>query len=292
MQQQQNQPTDRHLKPPRLKIVLLGSAGAGKTSLLRRFVNGTFHGDVASSKGRRQRHTLSTLGADYYVKRMKNPLYGNNTNKHEFRNHCQCRRMAQDASRDCCSIQPKKRPQPIHTESHVFVQLWDTRGSEPSLPRWNHKQMQFNMYQFLSLRDKTKDAPKDEYQRYGVHLHRYNNWGMDLPSKWEGCMDFNVPKPRLSNLIRNRTIKDGITPLQRRNSSPNALLDNIDACMLVYDATSSTSFLRLMTCHAECIKRFQDHQQQQSSKSKSKRVPFIVVAFIVSVISLPDAPST
>jgi hypothetical protein len=47
--------------------------------------------------------------------------------------------------------------------------------------------------------------------------------------------------------------------------------------MLVYDATSSTSFLRLMTCHAECIKRFQQ-QQQQSNKSKSKRVPFIVVA--------------
>lgn len=71
---------------------------------------------------------------------------------------------------------------------------------------------------------------------------------------------------------------DAVSSLQRRNSSPNALYDNIDACMLVYDATSSTSFLRLMSCHKEWIERCQHHDQSKYGARGNRRVPFIVVA--------------
>lgn len=279
--QQQEQATSHNAKPPRLKIILLGSAGAGKTSILRRFVNGTFNEgnyNAAKNDRTRQRNTMSTLGADYYVKRMDNPLFG----KEEAPNGCcHCRAAAQGVH--ITSRIKKVNYAQMYKEPHVLVQLWDTRGSEPSLPCYNRKRMQqFNMYQFLSLDDEKKqdDATIEQYSRY--YFHRYNNWGMDAPNKWEGCIDISIPDRRISRMIQDGAMKrhsDGA--LQRRNSSSpkNALFDNVDACMLVYDATSSISFLRLMTFHEEWVKRFNDQEKQSRSGAKRKRrVPFIVVA--------------
>ena len=153
--QQQEQATSHNAKPPRLKIILLGSAGAGKTSILRRFVNGTFNEgnyNAAKNDRTRQRNTMSTLGADYYVKRMDNPLFG----KEEAPNGCcHCRAAAQGVH--ITSRIKKVNYAQMYKEPHVLVQLWDTRGSEPSLPCYNRKRMQqFNMYQFLSLDDEKK----------------------------------------------------------------------------------------------------------------------------------------
>ena len=274
-------PSEHSTKPPRLKIILLGSAGAGKTSLLRRFVNGTFHsvGDNHVVKSRKQRNTMSTLGADYYVKRMENPLFGSNDQSLTLPTCEKCRAAAQDVWQD--SPKRTQQCQRMKNESHVLVQLWDTRGPEPSLYRYNRNRMNVNMYQFLSAVDNNKQhAVLGDYQRCGYHVHRYNNWGVDTPSKWEGCIDLSVPKQKISTMLREKSIMRNETEpsLQRRNSSPNALLDNIDACMLVYDATSSTSFLRLMSCHKEWIERFQSYEPHKSGATGKRRVPFIVVA--------------
>ncbi|EED87988.1 ras superfamily gtp-binding protein, partial [Thalassiosira pseudonana CCMP1335] len=118
-----------------LKCIILGSAGAGKTSLLRRYVHGSFEDHHLTSIASQQVVTTITV-----------------------------------------------------VESHCQVQLWDTRGKEQL-------------------------APPEWY----------------------------------------------------------ALFRNIDACMLVYDATSSMSFLQLMQWHEEWMKRLRYWEMEDS-------VPFIVVA--------------
>ena len=53
-------------RTPTLRCLLLGSAGAGKTSLLRRYFHGTFN-----------RRRNSTMGADFYSKKVSNPFFMN-----------------------------------------------------------------------------------------------------------------------------------------------------------------------------------------------------------------------
>ncbi|KAL3777344.1 hypothetical protein HJC23_010146 [Cyclotella cryptica] len=333
--QQHQQPHNRPSKPARLKIILLGSAGAGKTSLLRRFVNGTFR-DVACSDGggmrsvteamgskRHPRSTMSTLGADYYVKRMPNPLFGRQM-MDDYSNSCSCccHAAATDQLRNnhesSSSTSYQNRTTQHHNErlakqSHVLVQLWDTRGAEPSLPAYNRSsQVQFNMYQFLSLKPDSQHATITD--RSGYHMHRYNNWGTSLkwgqPSCGVGCIDLNEPKRRISNIIE---CKGGLPcrddtnhfPTSNSNNSPssNALYNNIDACMLVYDATSSTSFLRLMSYHEELMRRFRCQELDQhdcemveaqwKSRRERKKVPFIVVANKIDLLDeIVDASSS
>ena len=233
--QHQQQSLPRQSKPPRLKIILLGSAGAGKTSLLRRFVNGTFQYGGSQNGDTKQRNTMSTLGADYYVKRMEHPL-------------------------SCYSGTDEVEP------CHVLIQLWDTRGSESRPPISqrscsHHKCMQqFNMYQFLSLDKQCEHTTLFHSKQPDRNWHRYNNWGL-----MERHQDINTQER--NNRISTFTIQDAVSKKQDSSTvSKNALLDHVDACMLVYDATSSTSFLRLMQFHEEWMQR------------RKKRLPFIVVA--------------
>ena len=249
--QHQQQSLPHQSKPPRLKIILLGSAGAGKTSLLRRFVNGTFQygGGGGDTK---QRNTMSTLGADYYVKRMEHPL--------------SCYRGLGEV-KSC----------------HALIQLWDTQGSESTPPISqrscsHHKCMQqFNMYQFLSLDKQSEHATLFHSKQTDHNWHRYNNWGLIERHQAQAPLHMNdMNTQERNNRMSTITNQDAVSNKHDSNKvSKNALLDHVDACMLVYDATSSTSFLRLMKFHEEWMQRM----NHLSSKSKQKkRLPFIVVA--------------
>ena len=48
--------------PRKLKVLVLGGAGAGKTSILRRYFGGTFHHE-----------RIPTMGSDFYTKKIPNP---------------------------------------------------------------------------------------------------------------------------------------------------------------------------------------------------------------------------
>eukprot|EP00985_Skeletonema_marinoi_P024027 scaffold16435_cov102-Skeletonema_marinoi.AAC.3 len=248
MQTNQSQPP--HLRgATRLKCIILGSANAGKTCLLRRYVHGKFEDDIEvnkSSSKRVSRSTNSTLGADYYVKKTG----GNGS---------------------------------------VFLQLWDTAGKERLKPQKipNEYDKKSNYYQFLSISIKDSNAKNTNH-----YEHRYNNWGN------------GTVKEQIQTQIQNNN-REHERPLhyrqhnnQTESSKPlgDALFRNVHVCMLVYDATSSTSFLHLMQWHSEWIQKMkqwekEDLAKQQSNndtslrkKRRRRRVPFIVVASKIDLI--------
>ena len=80
----------------RLKCIVLGAAGAGKTSILRRYFSGTF-----------QEKRVPTLGSDFYTGRVRNPLF-------------QVLKEMNDES----------WIESISSQGFVSVQMWDTAGRE------------------------------------------------------------------------------------------------------------------------------------------------------------------
>mmetsp|Transcript_20878 Transcript_20878/g.45244 ORF Transcript_20878/g.45244 Transcript_20878/m.45244 type:complete len:585 (+) Transcript_20878:103-1857(+) len=306
----------------RIKCIVLGSAGAGKTSLLRRYIHGTFEGhpghdelsrsnNRASINRRRGRGTTSTLGADYYVKKVENPLLrggdsdtasGSNNGSHSRKNRTS---HGMDAA-----------------ESHVLVQLWDTAGKERLKPQKYPAQYdkKSNFYQFLSIR-KSSSTNNSNYE------HRYNNWGFlngindqESSSHHENTVHNNEHKEKVYRHL-NTQHKHG-HPLHyhrhngrysQTNQNPNepigdALFRNIDACMLVYDATSSMSFLHLMQWHSEWVQRLNHWEREETEKDRTKihkaaqdgekntgrrkRIPFIVVANKLDLLEEDGEEST
>ena len=234
----------------RLRCIVLGSANAGKTCLLRRYVHDRFEDDIEvnrSATKRVARSTNSTLGADYYVKKINN--------------------------------------------RSVMLQLWDTAGKERLKPQKipNEYDKKSNYYQFLSISAKSSPKNTNNYE------HRYNNWNQAIV---HGKEEIQAQIQNLhTNSQRNKNNEQPTHRQTKREANKpmgGALFRNMDACMLVYDATSSTSFLHLMQWHSEWIQKlkqwekeeFEKEQQQQGGKfapqenrkRRRRRVPFIVVA--------------
>lgn len=250
---QTNHSQQPHLRgATRLKCIILGSANAGKTCLLRRYVHGKFEDDIEVSKSTKRisRSTNSTLGADYYVKKT-----GDN--------------------------------------GSVFVQLWDTAGKERLKPQKipNEYDKKSNYYQFLSISIKDSNAKNTNH-----YEHRYNNWGngtikdVNEETQSELHSSYREHGRSLHNRWRNN---------QAETSKPlgDSLFRNVHVCMLVYDATSSTSFLHLMQWHSEWIQKLKHWEEEDMAREKSKddnmslkkrkrrrRVPFIVVASKIDLI--------
>lgn len=153
-------------KRTRVKCIVLGAAGAGKTSILRRYFNDTFSS-----------HRVPTQGSDFYTGRVKTPQH-----------HVEDEKKADD-----------------YTD--VSLQVWDTAGRE----------------RFVAGR-KTKytAALSDEFFRHA------------------------------------------------------------NACMLVYDATSSTSFTQLLKWHADLMRRMKELQIE--------RMPILIVANKMDILKREFEP--
>jgi len=289
--------------------------------LLRRFIHGTFEGhpeydDLSRSNRaihrRKARSTTSTLGADYYVKKVNNPLFQGHSTKN-----------SRQIDSESCDDRMHSTPLDMNTESHVLVQLWDTAGKERLKPQRYPAQYdkRSNFYQFLSIRPSAFINNNNNYE------HRYNNWGfLNGITHQEDCNDYHANsnnhngKNGIHNTSaaheqkgkmrkRHNTNKRHGRPLhyhhhnvkyssQNNTNTPmgDALFRNIDACMLVYDATSSMSFLHLMQWHSEWVRKLnnwereeigKDHHNQpnnerngkhRASRRRRKRMSFIVVA--------------
>lgn len=265
-------PTNQHAQQLQLKCLVLGSAGAGKTSLLRRFNYGTFEGHhpgnntdeyeqftrdtmtTATNHWRSgRRNPTSTLGADYYVKKIANPLFDKerstqySTSTDDPKSNTQASRLATTNITTAAE-----------SHSQLFVQLWDTAGKERLMPQRYPAQYdkKSNFYQFLSIR-LSKTSNNNNSNNYE---HRYNNWGLIL--KGGGTTNANDDETSMhnhsvheqreklsrhnNNINNNTQLKHG-RPLHyhRHNSKKHysnepredALYRNVDACMLVYDST-------------------------------------------------------
>ena len=250
--------TTNQSKPPyRLKCIVLGSANAGKTCLLRHYTHGKFEDDI-KVKSTTKRSTNSTLGADYYVRK-------------------------------------------IDGNVSVLLQLWDTAGKERLKPQKipNEYDKKSNYYQFLSI--SIKDSNVKNTNNYE---HRYNNWG--------GAFVKDGSNEQIETQVRNT--HNGQTNSHQKHKGPrhyrrhrnhieankplgDALFRNVHVCMLVYDATSSTSFLHLMQWHSELIQKLKQWEKEEmeneqsndtadipSQKKRRRRVPFVVVASKIDLI--------
>lgn len=230
-----------------LKCLVLGSAGAGKTSLLRRYNYGTFEGhhhpgddrgDACTQSGTAtndwrsgRRNPTSTLGADYYIKKISNPLFVKDRADHN------------DESSSCT-------PTTAGAESHsqLFVQLWDTAGKERLMPQRYPAQYdkKSNFYQFLSIRL----SPNTSKNNTSNYEHRYNNWGgMSNANYNEARIDhhnYDQKGKEMKRTKSNTQEKQGWPLHYHRHKSKkshfnepreDALFRKVDACCLVYDAT-------------------------------------------------------
>jgi len=293
----------------RLKCIVLGSAGAGKTSLLRRYIHGTFEGHHHHAGGndgeqfarsdnnngahnirRRGRSTTSTLGADYYVKKVDNLPLNRGSN---YGSNDEYQRDGETTSTS------------TKESDFVLVQLWDTAGKERLKPQRYPAQYdkKSNFYQFLSIRP-SSSTNNSNYE------HRYNNWGF-----LDSMVELEPEENRIDDAssinknvhIRNNSLHKHGRPLNyrhninhshRKSNEPmgDALFRNIDACMFVYDSTSSMSFLHLMQWHSEWVRRLNHWEREETTendsaftkysatemderrKARRKNIPFIVVA--------------
>ena len=226
----------------RLKCIVLGSAAAGKTSLIRRYVHGTFAGcatgggdgggqGLGGGRNNDDRRESRTRGADYYVRRVSYPIVRSGRTDDD----------GDDASES-------------HPPSHVLVQLWDTVGRETLRPR-RHASVydsKSNFYQFLSIRHSSSSRNTANCSHYE---HRYNNWGFQngprpmTSTRDRNDADCHRGANRCGRMRRNddadrnvvRHVDDTVERSRRLDdvNEPigDALFRNIDACMLVYDAT-------------------------------------------------------
>lgn len=291
----------------RLKCIVLGSSAAGKTSILRRYIHGTFEDQgggyspfrpISSGRGTVTPHA-STLGADYYVKKVNNPLFEsgatssghNNTQKHK-----------------------------ISQESHILLQLWDTVGTDrpsplqflnPRMRKRHRHQSSYNNsqhhYQFFLSHSSTKCLNRNsisEYHEYSgsasrnhTLLQNYHSSHLCVKEKTRVYTNNHAPNakhhyPHNRRLTSRRTtdmsMKSNFSQAQNEPVK-NALFKNVDACMLVYDATSSMSFLQLMDWHEELIRRwttqYHDGRGKHNHKFRNKQIPFIVVANKIDILN-------
>jgi small GTP-binding protein len=84
----------------KLKCIVLGAAGAGKTSILRRFYHNNF-----------KHERVPTVGSDFYTRKIPNPVYNSSE---------------EDSAEETQPIWARS----IQLEPTVSIQLWDTAGRE------------------------------------------------------------------------------------------------------------------------------------------------------------------
>eukprot|EP00978_Attheya_sp_CCMP212_P028682 scaffold99754_cov58-Attheya_sp.AAC.1 len=84
----------------KLKCIVLGAAGAGKTSILRRFYHNNF-----------KHERVPTVGSDFYTRKIPNPVYSS-------------------SEQDSAEETPPIWAPSITLEPTVSIQLWDTAGRE------------------------------------------------------------------------------------------------------------------------------------------------------------------
>ncbi|EJK65918.1 hypothetical protein THAOC_13185 [Thalassiosira oceanica] len=240
-------------KDLRLKVIVLGSAGAGKTCLLRRYIHGTFEGTGSPYKTGKKRTTTSTLGADYYVKKVANPLKQRSNS------------VASSA---------------VKSDAQILVQLWDTAGKERLKPQSHPSQYdaKSSFFQFLSIKPSKRNLLNNKW-------HRYNNWGNLDDYNLISSLDDDVDEQDLGPNHLGPSLDEPF----RSHSRGDALFRHIDACMFVYDATSSMSFLHLMQWHSEWMAKIK-HWEEEACKGRNdshkqrRNIPFIVVATKIDLL--------
>eukprot|EP00551_Chaetoceros_affinis_P011147 CAMPEP_0203669732 /NCGR_PEP_ID=MMETSP0090-20130426/6019_1 /ASSEMBLY_ACC=CAM_ASM_001088 /TAXON_ID=426623 /ORGANISM="Chaetoceros affinis, Strain CCMP159" /LENGTH=481 /DNA_ID=CAMNT_0050534469 /DNA_START=66 /DNA_END=1511 /DNA_ORIENTATION=- len=194
----------------RLKCIVLGSAGAGKTSFLRRYFTGEF-----------DNHRKSTIGADFYSTIMPNPWYKYNeidSNQEEGDD---------DASTSLASKSKKskkkkrKKKKKKSKEEREYSRQNNPNNSSP-IP--------------TSSSPPLSPATQSEYKQREKNLTFAEHVALQM---WD-----TAGKGRFASESTGLTSRLG-----------DSFFRFADAAILIYDATSSRSFLQLIEWYYELLER-------------------------------------
>lgn len=232
----------------KLKFVILGGANAGKTSILRRYFHGTFDTD-----------RMPTMGADFYSKKVEFEFVVNN---------------------DKASLSA-----PFST------------GSEPSV---------------LSHVDEGDQEQGGGGGNGGGDEVEYGNKDMEGDDGSSTSQDekkdasslhptaAGPPQVPVSTSTRPVSIQIWDTPGRERyvnndNSNNNktryiasfsdSFFKNVDAAILVYDVSSSTSFTHVLKWHAELMERI---RRMEASGERSRPLPIVIVGNKIDIFQERD----
>jgi GTPase SAR1 family protein len=212
----------------KLKILVLGGAGAGKTSILRRYFRGTFH-----------QERIPTMGSDFYTRQVPNPSRrksaengdddnGNNNEEEETDGVIQ---QQQQQTEDESLMEEKKvvdvaarlSPTPPMFTTADYYQQGKGPHHPPNAPSSYNPDDPFASAEFISIQ--VWDTPGRE-RFTGPNRHK---------AKYTAAFS-------------------------------DKFFQNANAALLVYDFTSSTSFTQLLHWHAELMERMQRLEETQQGR--------------------------
>ena len=186
----------------RLKCIVLGSSGAGKTSFIRRYFNKTFEGA-----------RKSTICADFYSKIIPNPLHRVEELKDDPQVKCDSSTLSKKKNREKKTKNHKKKK---HKKTSSEVRQTKKRYTEYAP---NHSTVGKK-----STLSKTSQRVQNEF----VALQMWDTAG----------------KERLLTESAGLTSRLG-----------DAFFRHANVAILIYDATSSRSFLQLIKWYSELLER-------------------------------------
>lgn len=132
--QQPSLPTSHIRACKKLKFIVLGGAGAGKTSIVRRYFHGHF-----------DFHHIPTVGSDFYTKRISDPSTQSSSSSSSRDENIENEKNSYNGRNDNNLLNDEKKddsPQAIRSVQHVHqphahlqdrylsMQVWDTPGKE------------------------------------------------------------------------------------------------------------------------------------------------------------------
>ena len=313
----------------RIKCIVLGSAGAGKTSFLRRYMNGIFE------KGYRK----STLGADYYTKVISNKWYNNSISISS----------RSDANEDeSCNLQhridhkkEKKKKKKVDKKTKKYYDKshsnFDTVVSLNKDDNNNHRCNDVitesttttdttNCSSMISISSsttvstttkstKSKKSTRDKKSHHHRHSYSYKQRSNYNPISqythialqiWDTAgKERFIPSSAIKNTTKHKnekkkkkTKKEEMTLSSSTTISSSltsrfgdSFFNHADVAILIYDATSSTSFLQLIQWYSELLDRINNNNSNNDinnvrnnsnnehlKKQKKKNFPVLVVA--------------
>lgn len=218
--------------PVRVKCIILGSSGAGKTSFSRRYFQGVY-----------EEARQSTICADFYSRIIQNPLLDSSKDD------------AHKERSTCSNMSNGIRTQATEKESVPKKKKRKNKSSAKDKTRVGSKSEKRNLHS--SVMKKSKNSEFLITQAPLVALQMWDTAG----------------KERLLNDSAGLTSRLG-----------DSFFRHANVALLVYDVTSSRSFLQLIKWHKELLERMnriynEKHGEQKTGLTESHltRFPIVVV---------------
>lgn len=210
------------LFPLRLKCIVLGSAGAGKTSFLRRFFTGKFE----------YGHRRSTIGADFYPALLPNPWFNDNQSQQtrEFNRDDRSRKSKESTITKTHKKKKKKSKKKREKRSKQIIEGHDSG---------NHNEETDSASIASTAISKATNCTKISNKNRNETNNKIHRTKQIALQMWD-----TAGKERFGSQSKGFTSRLG-----------DSFFRHADVAILIYDATSSTSFLQLIQGYSELLDR-------------------------------------